>query len=88
MIKAIFLFLFVLYLVNTAINHWTGNYLDPCKESWKILANPRLDEIADTIADINAKFENGIGTERDAQLLRRLKEEEDKIWRSAMQKCG
>ena len=48
------------------------------------LKNPRLDFIADTIADIKAKSEL---TEEDYKYIKQLQDEEDAIWRSAEHGC-
>jgi hypothetical protein len=57
---------------------------DPCSDALEQLKNPRLDFIADTIADIKAK---GDLTEEDILYIKQLQEEEDSIWRSAEGAC-
>ena len=48
------------------------------------LKNPRLDFIADTIADIKAKSDL---TDEDYKYIKQLQNEEDAIWRSAQNGC-
>ena len=60
---------------------------DPCAKSWQILKDPRLDVIADNIANLKAKISSGNGTQSDSQEIYRLKEEEKRIWDSASNAC-
>jgi hypothetical protein len=48
------------------------------------LKNPRLDFIADTIADIKAKPDL---SEEDYKYIKQLQDEENAIWRSAQSGC-
>jgi hypothetical protein len=57
---------------------------DPCSDAFEQLKNPRLDFIADTIADVKAK---GDLTKEDMLYIKQLQDEEDAIWRSAEAAC-
>jgi hypothetical protein len=57
---------------------------DPCSVALDQFKNPRLDFIADTIADIKAK---GDLTEEDILYIKQLEEEEDSMWRAAEGEC-
>ena len=52
-----------------------------------MLKNPRLDTIADEIANLNTKISSGRGTDQDAQQIQKLKREEDLIWANATRAC-
>ena len=60
---------------------------DPCAKSWQMLKNPRLDVIADNIANLRAKIASGNGTKEDSQRIYRLQEEENQIWNAATAAC-
>jgi len=60
---------------------------DPCARSWEMLKNPRLDVIADKLANLRAKVANGNGTQEDSQMIYQLQEEENQIWRAATSAC-
>jgi hypothetical protein len=60
---------------------------DPCAKSWQMLKNPRLDAIADEVANLNAKIASGRGTQEDSQKIYQLKQEEDRIWNRAISSC-
>ena len=57
------------------------NHSSTCIDALK---NPRLDFIADTIANIKAKSEL---TEKDYMYIKQLQDEEEAIWRSAEHGC-
>jgi hypothetical protein len=52
-----------------------------------MLKNPRLDVIADKLANLRAKVANGNGTQEDSQMIYQLQEEENQIWRAATSAC-
>ncbi len=52
-----------------------------------MLKNPRLDVIADELADLNVKIASGKANQEDSQKIYRLKQEENKIWNDAISAC-
>ena len=60
---------------------------EECPESWRILENPRLDVIADDLANLKAKVSNGNGVEEDYRKITQLEAEEDAIWNAAKNSC-
>lgn len=74
------IFLFFLLLSCSESNN-------TCEKSFQILENPRLDVIADDLADLRAKIANGNGTQEDSQKIYRLQAEEDAIWKNSTNTC-
>ena len=50
-----------------------------CAESWRILENPRLNVIADDLANLKAKVSNGNGVKEYYLKIAQLEKEEDAI---------
>ena len=74
--KIIFIVL-VLIALTKCSEHNSSSCVDALK-------NPRLDFIADTIADIKAKPDL---TDEDYKYIKQLQDEENAIWRSAEHGC-
>jgi hypothetical protein len=74
--KVVFLFFFII-VASSCSQHESSACLDKLK-------SPRLDFIADTIADIRAK---STITEDDYKYINQLQNEENAIWRSAESGC-
>lgn len=83
-IKKIF-FLLTFLLALTGIGCSDSN--DPCAKSWQMLKNPRLDVIADDLANLRAKVSNGQATQSDGLRIQQLQEEENRIWQNATSIC-
>ena len=72
-----FIFIVLLLIALTKCSEHNSSCIDALK-------NPRLDFIADTIADIKAKSDL---TDEDYKYIKQLQNEEDAIWRSAQNGC-
>ena len=60
---------------------------DPCAKSWQMLKNPRLDVIADDLANLRARTASGYGAPDDFQRIKQLQDEENQIWKAAKNLC-
>ena len=60
---------------------------DPCAQSWQMLKNPRLDVVANELANLRAKIAGGNGTQEDHEKVKRLEKEEAQIWNQAISAC-
>lgn len=84
MIRIIFSLIILLPILNF-IGCSDSN--DPCAKSWQMLKNPRLDVIADDLANLRAKVSNGQATQSDGLRIQQLQEEENRIWQNATSIC-
>ena len=76
----------LMFLISTILFGCTDSN-DPCAKSWQMLKNPRLDVIADELANLRAKISNGNGTQEDHEKVKRLQDEESQIWTRAISAC-
>jgi hypothetical protein len=80
------LYLASLLIISSALGGCTDSS-EPCAKSWKMLKNPRLDVIADDLANLRAKIASGNGTQEDSQKVQLLQDEEKQIWKEATALC-
>lgn len=74
-------------LILSSILAGCSDSSDPCAKSWQMLKNPRLDVIADELANLRAKIASGNGTQEDHEKIYRLQDEENQIWNRAISAC-
>jgi PBP1b-binding outer membrane lipoprotein LpoB len=77
----------IIFLLPTLFFVGCSESNDPCAKSWQMLKNPRLDVIADDLANLRAKVSNGQATQSDGLRIQQLQEEENRIWQNATIVC-